>query len=83
MSSRICWNGKGTDNDYLKFNYVVDYVIVEGETSNTPIWFCCQSHDNFANYYPMVNPCKKYHKWTRVHIVITLMRTTHKHSFPP
>lgn len=26
-------------------------MIVEGETSNTPIWFCCLSHDNFANYY--------------------------------
>jgi hypothetical protein len=35
--------------DYLKFDYVVKYVIIEGEVSNTSNWFCCLSHDYFAN----------------------------------
>jgi len=37
--------------DYLKFDYVIKYVIIEGEVCNTSNWFCCLSHDYFSNYY--------------------------------
>lgn len=36
--------------NYLMFDYVVDYVIIESEALNTSIWFCCLSQNYLADY---------------------------------